>query len=80
MRWDGHVDGRDDPNRHAQLDRLCDWDFDRFPDCGNHCKRLLRREMRGEESRPRLSFLNSQDRSRNLTTPMVPLATALAYQ
>ncbi len=27
MRWDGHVDGRDDLNGHEQLSRLSDWRF-----------------------------------------------------
>ena len=40
--------------------------FDRFPGCGNRWKGLLRSQTRGEESRPRLSFLDSQDCSRNL--------------
>ncbi len=66
MKMDGHVDGQNDTDGHAQLDRLCDWDFDRFPGCGNRWKGLLRSETRGEESRPRLSFLDSQDCSRNL--------------
>ncbi len=27
MRWDGHVEGRDDPSGHAQLIRRSDWEF-----------------------------------------------------
>lgn len=27
VRWDGHVDGEEDPNGPAQLIRLSDWGF-----------------------------------------------------